>query len=249
MLVKRELQSRYAGSTLGVVWNIIHPLVMILIYVTIFSQIMGARISPDGNQFTYAVHLCSGIVPWFLFQEIISRSSTVLVENSNMLKKMALPEEVLFISIFITSLLVNGIGLMALAAILWVMGAPIGPHFLFAFLVMIALAVLATGLGMILSVLTLLIRDVGQLVQIFLQLTFWSLPIVYVPSILPETVQELTTFNPLKGFFALTQWLFGSPDSGFSADSYYQIVLLPFAAILMGIAFLKARKSEILDAL
>lgn len=249
MLVKREFRARYAGSTLGVLWNLVHPIVLIAIYVLIFSQIMAAKMGQDASRFTYAIHLTSGIVPWFFFSEIISRCTMVLMENANLLKKMALPEEVLFLSIFITSLAVHGISLVALIALLVAAGAPLSPAVLFAFPVMVLLGVAALGIGMVLSVMTLLIRDVGQFVQIALQLAFWSLPIVYFPSILPDKVRELIALNPLKGFFSLIQSLFGSPVAGFNPDAYWMMILLPFAAMMIGVTFVKNHRSEILDTI
>lgn len=252
MLVKRELRSRYAGSSFGALWNLIHPVVLIGIYVVVFSAIMGSKagVSGEGGRFAYAIHLTSAIIPWFLFSEIISRCSTVLIENSTLLKKMAIPEEVLFLSVFITSSIVHGIAMVALIGLLLLMGAALHPYVLFAFVVMAALGFAALGLGMILSVTTLLVRDVGQMVQIVLQLLFWSIPIVYVPTIIPEgTIRTVMGLNPLQGFFRLSQRLFGSPYIEFNPDAYWIIVLLPFAMMLLGISFVRANRPEILDAL
>lgn len=250
LLVKQEFRSRYAGSNFGALWNVIHPIVLISIYVMIFSHLMGSRMGSNGGRFVYTIHLCSGIVPWFLFSEIISRCSSVLVENRSLLKKMAMPEEVLFLSVFITSFIVYGVSMGALIALLAILGANVGIPVLFSFAVMFALGVTALGAGMILSVMTLLIRDVGQVVQIALQLLFWSLPIVYIPSIIAsERINRLLALNPLRGFFTLIQWLFGSPEAAFQPDAYWMIVLLPFSMVIMGISFLRRNRSEILDAL
>jgi lipopolysaccharide transport system permease protein len=250
LLVKQEFRSRYAGSNFGALWNIIHPIVLISIYVLIFSRLMGSRMGSGGGNMAYVVHLCSGIVPWFLFSEIISRCSSVLLENSALLKKMALPEEVLFLSVFITSFTVHGISMAALIGLLALAGAPIHWFVIFAFPVMFALGITALGIGMMLSVMTLLVRDVGQVVQIALQLLFWSLPIVYIPSILgSRRIGELMALNPVRGFFTLIQWLFGSPEASFQPDAYWLIVFFPFAMVIIGINFLRQNRSEILDAL
>jgi homopolymeric O-antigen transport system permease protein len=250
MLVKRELRSRYAGSNFGALWNLIHPVVLIAIYVMVFSAIMNAKMGSGVGRLSYAIHLCSAIIPWFLFSEIIGRCSTVLIENSDLLKKMAVPEEVMFLSVFITSLVVHGVSMLALIGFLLVMGAPLSWVVIFAFPVMVVLGISALGMGMILSVMTLLVRDVGQFVQIFLQLLFWSMPIVYLPSIIPPgKIQFVMGLNPLRGFFTLTQLLFGAHEADFNHDMYWVMVILPFAVLVMGMAFLRANRSEILDAL
>lgn len=251
MLIRREFRARYAGSNFGALWNLIHPIVLVVIYVAIFSKVMGGKmgVNGDGNRLDYLIHLTSGMIPWLLFSEIVNRSCSVLVENSNLLKKMALPEEVLFISVFSTSFLVYSISMIALIGFLIMLGQPPSWQVLLVFPIMIALGLSALGLGMVLAVLNLLIRDVGQIVAITLQLAFWSLPIVYPPSILSAKLQMIVALNPIRGFFSLIQLIFGSPQANFNPDTYWMMVLLPFAAMVMGMAFLRAQRSEILDAL
>lgn len=249
MLVRRELQSRYAGSTIGGFWNLVHPIVMMAVYVMVFSQVMAARMGEGAGRLDYTIHLCSGIVPWFLFNEILSRGSGVLLENANILKKMAMPEEILYLGVYITSMIVSTVSLTALILFFLVVGVPLGPEVLFAFPIMAVLGLVALGLSMTFSVLNLLVRDIGQVVQIGLLLTFWSLPIVYLPSILPARVESVINLNPVKGYFSLIQSIFGSPEAGFNPDSYWGMVLLPFLALVTGVAFLRRNRSEVLDSL
>ena len=249
MLIRREFRARYAGSNFGALWNLIHPIVLVMIYVAVFSKVMGSKMGEGGTKLDYLIHLTSGMIPWLLFSEIVNRSTSVLVENSNLLKKMALAEEILFLSVFSTSFLVYSVSMIALIVFLILLGQPPSPLVLFAFPIMIALGLTALGIGMVLSVMNLLIRDVGQIVAIALQLAFWSLPIVYVPSILSGNLQTIVALNPIRGFFSLIQLIFGSPQAQFNPDTYWMMVLLPFAAMVMGMAFLRAQRSEILDAL
>jgi len=252
LLVKRELRSRYAASNFGAFWNLVHPIVMVVIYFAIFGELMASRGGGGGSEtdrYDYLIHLTAGMVPWLMFSEIISRCCTVLLENANILKKMALPEEVLFLSVFVTSFSVYSISLVALVAILWMAGAPVTFAMVFAFPVMVALGLSALGLGMILSVMNLMVRDVAQFVDIGLKLGFWSLPIVYLPTVLPRHVAEIIALNPIYGFHARIQSLFGSPWVEYNPDSYWLMVLLPFAMLLFGVNFLRSQRSEILDAL
>lgn len=252
LLIQREFRARYAGSNLGIFWNIAHPIIVILTYLLVFAKLMGSRM-PDGagGPFAFTVHLTAGIIPWFFFSEIVSRSCNVLVENAGMLKKMAIPEEVLFFSVFATAFTVHGISLLALILLLLVLGVPLDPLVVLAFPVMVALGIVGIGLGMVLAVLNLLIRDVAQFVTVGLNLGFWSLPIVYVPSILPDKIESLMRLNPLYGFFTVIQMVFGSPAvrEGFQFDFYYLLPTLPFAAFVIGRSFLKRHRPEILDAL
>src|SRR5690606_21937702 len=106
LLVRRDLKVRYAGSSLGAFWNLVHPLMMIAIYMTIFSSIMGERIGGargpgiDYGELNYGVHLCAGMIPWLLFSDVLMRSLNVLSENGNFLKKVSFPPIALFTSVF-----------------------------------------------------------------------------------------------------------------------------------------------------
>lgn len=248
LLVRRDIQTRYAGSTLGVFWNLIHPLILVGIYITVFSQVMVDRAGGE-SRLDYVIHLTSGIIPFLFFQEVVGRCTTALVDNGLFLKRVAIPEEVLHAGIFINAFLIHGTSMVALAVLLLVMGVPLGPGVLLAFPVMVALGAFGAGLGMLLSVLHLLVRDIGQLVNIGLQFLFWLTPIVYFATILPDSLRPLTYLNPIHGYVSFIQRLFGSPQHYFVADSYHVMVILPFAAVLFGLSFLRQHRSEVLDAI
>ena len=89
--VKREFQSKYSNSLLGAAWTVINPLAMIVVYTVIFSQIMRARLAGVDGAFAYSIYLCSGVLTWGLFAEIVSRAQNVFLENANILKKLSFP--------------------------------------------------------------------------------------------------------------------------------------------------------------
>ncbi|HEN3635303.1 TPA: ABC transporter permease, partial [Yersinia enterocolitica] len=89
--VKRDFQSRYQMSMLGISWLVLQPLSMIIVYTVIFSQLMQARLPQTSGSFSYSIYLCSGILTWGLFAEIISRSQNVFTDNANLLKKLNFP--------------------------------------------------------------------------------------------------------------------------------------------------------------
>ncbi len=251
LLVRRELRSRYAGSILGSSWNIIHPLFLIGIYILVFSSVMGK--ASGGTRGGYVVHLCAGLIPWLVFSEIVQRCTGILAENANFLKKLALPHEVLHLSVFFHSLIIHSISTIALIGLLWVFGVPLRLDVLLAFPLLVGIGLVATGLGMVLSALNLLLRDIGQITTIALQMLFWLTPIVYVPEILPGgrdgRVFAVLSHSPILGFVAATQTVFGSAQAAFQSDSIYLMVFLPFAAIWLGREVLRRERAELLDLL
>lgn len=90
--VKREFQSKYTNSLFGLAWNIINPLSMVFVYTVIFSQVMRARLPGVDTTFAYSIYLCAGVLTWGLFAEITTRSQTMFIDNSNLLKKIKFPK-------------------------------------------------------------------------------------------------------------------------------------------------------------
>jgi lipopolysaccharide transport system permease protein len=251
LLVKRELRARYAGSVLGSVWNIIQPLFLIGIYVLVFSSVMHR--AGGGTRGGYVVHLCAGLIPWLVFSETLQRCTGILAENANFLKKLTFPHEILHFSVLAHALVIHFISLVGLLVLLMLFGAPLGREVLLAFPLLAGIGLVAAGLGMVLSVLNLLLRDIGPLTTLLLQAWFWLTPIVYVPAILPGGAEgwvfRLLQHSPILGYISATQAVFGSPQAYFHDDSIYVMVLLPFAAIWIGREVLRRQRAELLDLL
>ncbi len=89
--VEREFRGRYLGSLLGSTWAILNPLAMILVYTVIFAQVMKARLPGVESVFGYSIYLVSGLLPWNLFAEILSRSLSTFIDNGNLIKKSSFP--------------------------------------------------------------------------------------------------------------------------------------------------------------
>ncbi|MEQ8822018.1 MAG: ABC transporter permease [Sumerlaeia bacterium] len=250
LLIKRDLQARYAGSAAGVLYHVIQPLVLIVIYIAIFSHLMASKGGAGVSRFDYAIHLTSGIIPWFLFSEVLGRCTTAMADHAEFLKKMAVPEVVVHVAIYLQSLLIHGGSMLALAALLYVAGGPITPVFWLALPIMAALGLVALGVGMVLSVLHLVVKDVGPLVQIGLQFAFWLTPIVYLFSVVESAgLGILPRINPVFPFISLIQRLYGSPSHAFQTDAYPLLIILPLFAMGFGLRFLERHRSEVLDQL
>lgn len=196
-IAERDLRMRYTGSVLGPLWLLLQPLAMVLVYTLVFSQLMRARLPGIDSSFAYSVYLLAGVISWGMFQEIVQRSKGILVEHGNLIKKVSFPRLVLFVPV----VAVAGFNFLVMAALFviflfitglfpgWAIFAAIAP---LAVLVLMALAV-----GVMLSALQVFFRDIGQVVDIVLQLVFWGTPIVYPVTILPENAQRWLEWNPI----------------------------------------------------
>src|SRR6266566_3552326 len=102
-LVRRDFRTRYVGSSAGWLWGVVHPIVQLLIWIMVFKYLLGARLGDDEVTTNYPLFLFCGILPWWLFQETVTRSAGSLVEQSNLITRTVFPSEVVPVSIFLSS--------------------------------------------------------------------------------------------------------------------------------------------------
>ncbi|PNH90086.1 ABC transporter permease [Vibrio diazotrophicus] len=246
--VKRDFQSRYQTSMLGVSWLVLQPLSMILVYTLVFSEVMSIRLPDNGSAFSYSIYLCSGVLTWGLFSELISSLQNVFVSNSNLLKKISFPKICLpLISIIIA--LSNFAIILMLFFIFLVVSGNFPWDVIWTFVpVILVQVILAVGIGMVFGVVNVFFRDVGQFSSILLQFWFWFTPIVYVMKTLPEWAQNLLTLNPMtriiEGYHAI--FVNGeAPDWG----SLVPVLIFGMVAIVWGWKLYLNNQSDIVDEL
>ncbi len=203
--VKREFQSKYRGSMLGSAWNVLNPLAMIAVYTIIFSKLMQAKLPGVDSTFAYSIYLCAGILSWGLFAEIVSRGQNVFLDNANLIKKLSFPRICLPVVVVLSAVLNFAIIFGLFTGFLILSGNFPGLVFLAIFPVLLVQVAFAIGLGVILGVLNVFFRDVGQFFGIVLQFWFWLTPIVYSQSILPENIRPLMAWNPMASIVTAYQ--------------------------------------------
>jgi lipopolysaccharide transport system permease protein len=207
-LARRDLKSRYIGSTLGVAWAVLQPLFLILIFTVVFSflgrsEFVGA---PFSSRWHYSVYLCAGLLPWIAASEILSRSAGQFLELANLIKKIPFRKAVLLWSMGLAS----GVTFLIAAALFFMFLLLIG-HFhagpLACYLLVAALfLVLAIGLGAGAACLTAYLRDVKHIVAVGTQLWFWATPIVWIAGdMIPGWFLKVERFNPVYWYVAPMQ--------------------------------------------
>jgi lipopolysaccharide transport system permease protein len=246
--VQREFQSKYRNSLLGAAWNIINPLAMIVVYTVIFAQVMRAKLPGVDSTFAYSIYLCAGSLTWGLFAEMVGRSQNMFLDNANLLKKISFPRITLPIIVVANAGLNFAIVFGLFLAFLVVSGNFPGWVTLAIIPVLVLQIAFAMGLGMVLGVLNVFFRDVGQFFGIFLQFWFWLTPIVYPATILPEFIKPYMAINPMapvmaayQGILVNQQW----PQWG----TLWPTALLVAALCLLGLHLFKKNAGEMVDEL
>jgi lipopolysaccharide transport system permease protein len=196
-MVKREFRGRYLGSLLGSMWSILNPMAMIFIYTVIFSQVMRARLVASNDTWAYGVFLCSGLLTWNYFSEVLLRCQTMFIEQAGLLKKVNFPRITLPVIILFSST-INFIIIFGIFLVFLIVTGRFPGLSLFGLLPLLLIQqTFALGLGALRGTMNVFFRDIGHLVGIAVQFWFWLTPIIYPVSILPERIQQLIMLNPM----------------------------------------------------
>lgn len=219
-LVKRELKARYKDSSLGVVWSLLRPLVQLMIYYFAIGQILGAaRGTPDFGIFVFI-----GLTMWALYSEIISGSTTSIIANSGLVKKVYLPREIFPLAAVGSALVNFGIQVIVLIAGIFILSTfPWSADLLLAPAGVLVLLTFGTAFGLLLAALNVYLRDVQHFVEIYVLIFFWASPIVYPFTFVHNALggnwlEQLYLCNPVTVAILAAQkalWAAGaSPESG-----------------------------------
>ncbi|MEM8514419.1 lipopolysaccharide transport system permease protein [Massilia sp. MP_M2] len=246
--VQREFQSKYANAILGAVWSLLSPLAMILVYTVIFAEVMRTKMPGSDSTFAYSIYLCAGILTWGLFAEMVGRGQTMFLEQSNLLKKVSFPRICLPVIVTLNALVNFAIIFGLFVVFLIVTGNFPGLTFFTLLPVLVLQVMLALGIGMVVGILNVFFRDVGQFMTIALQFWFWLTPIVYPASILPEHVRPILDWNPMAPIIATWQGVLvkGTPPDWGSLVYPLVIALL---LCTLGLRMFRKRAGEIVDEL
>ncbi len=201
-LTLRELRGKYKRSILGWSWSLLNPLASMLVFTVIFRVFLKVDIPPGApsGMDNFAFFLLCGLLPWNFLANSITGSMGVLVENSNLIKKVYFAREVLVaanVASWVVALLIE---LAVLAVALLVAGNIVVPWLVPALFLVAVQTVFVTGVGLLLSVLNVYFRDIQHLVGILLQMWFYATPIVYSVGQVPQRWRSLYELNPMVRF-------------------------------------------------
>ena len=220
LFVKRNYVTKYKQTILGPVWLIISPLLTTLMFVIVFGNIAG--LSTDGAP--QLVFYMSGNIVWSYFAFCVNQTSNTFVTNAGVFGKVYFPRMVMPISTVLTGLLDFGVQFVMFTGF-WgyflISGCRIGTNFwiLLTPILVLQLAMLGMGVGIIVSSLTTKYRDLTILVTFGVQLWMYASPVVYSLSQIPEKYQFIYMLNPVSpiitifryaylgtGYFPYTSW-------------------------------------------
>ncbi|NMG16350.1 ABC transporter permease [Aromatoleum bremense] len=246
--ILNELRIRFAGSRLGGLWMLLHPLIEVLMYALVLSSLMSTRLAGIDNRFSYAIYLTAGILAWTLFSETVNRCLNVFVSNAHLLKKIAFPAICLPLIVSGSALTNNLLLLVAITFIFGLVGHFPGTEFLFLPLLVMTTVVFGLGLGLILGTLNVFMRDVGQIVPVILQFGFWLTPIVYPEQTIPEAYRWLFVLNPMYHLSSAYQSILVFHQMP-SFTGVSAVLVLGIGLLMLSMSLYRRAKPEIVDML
>lgn len=191
-LVKRDLKGRYKGSALGFLWTFLNPLLQLAVYTMVFSTIMRAGIED------YYLFLFVALIPWIFFSTSLSGGASCILAQQDMVKKIYFPREVLPVS-YVTSQFVNMLlSFIVIFLVLAFAGYPLKAEALLCLpLIMAVEYVLALGFTMVMSAVTVYIRDLEYILGILTMAWQFLTPILYAIDQVPKEVRWIFWINPM----------------------------------------------------
>jgi len=242
LLVRRELRARYKGSSLGIVWSLIKPLVQLLVYYLAIGQILGAARSIP----SFAIFVFIGLTTWTLATEIITSGTRSIVDNAGLVKKVTLPREIFPLAAVGSALVNLGIQFIVLLAAMIAIGQfPLSWGALWLFPSLLLIVTFSSAIGMLLSAVNVYLRDTQHLVEVVLIVAFWMSPIVYAYSFV-STLQlgwllQVYLLNPITlGVLGMQRalWVAGAGVPGAFPPNLGLRILIAFviSAVLLWVS-------------
>ncbi len=194
-LSKNDFKTKYAGSYLGMIWAFVNPIVTILVYWFVFE--FGLRAGSPIAEVPFILWLMAGLIPWFFYSEGLNSATNSMYEYSYLVKKVVFKISVLPVVKIISSLFIHlvFIGFLFIVAFAYKFYPTIHTIQIFYYLFCLFFIILATSYAT--SAIVLFFKDLGQLINIFLQIGVWMTPIMWNYSIITKKYQWIVKLNPM----------------------------------------------------
>lgn len=241
-IVKRNFAAKYKGSILGIFWSFFKPLLIMILLTIIFSTLFGGRIE------NYPVYVLSGKCIFDFFNASTNTSMMCIKGNQNIFKRTAAPKHIFILGCIFSEFLNFLITLIILAGVMVVTNTSITMFLPLCILPIIALVMISTGIGLILSILTVYYADVQHLWSVIIMMLMYSTAIFYPMDIIPSPYYDYMILNPL--FWIIDQFrnfLYMGISPNFI--SIINLFLISMIILIFGIVIYKKYESRVVMSL
>lgn len=228
-LAKNDFKTRFAGSYFGIMWAFVNPIVTVLLYWFVFGFVFaGAR---GNGEYPYVIYLVSGLVPWFMFQEALTMGTNAMLDYSYLVKKVVFKIEVLPMVKVLASTFVHLFFVLFAIIMFSVMGYIPGVYTIQLLYYLLCLWAFTLTLVYCTSAVVLFFRDLGQIINIFMQVFMWMVPILWNESQFESLPRVLTLLKLNPMYYVIT----GYRDALIDGRWFYErpVITLYFWSIVL----------------
>jgi len=247
VLTAMDIKIKYGDSVLGYVWTIGKPLALFSTLYVVFGRLTRFPNTPPH----YALYLVIGVMLWTYFADGVTRTMNSLVTNGNLMRKLPFPRLVIPLAASLTAFVTFGLGLLAIAFFIVWNGFVPQLDWLLLILEMLELYLFILGLGLVLGVMYVRLRDVAQVWELAMQLLFFLAPIVYPFTVVPTRWRQIMLLNPFTQIMQDVRaiLIYGGPKSEIMAHATYtlsplRIIPLLIVAFTLGLGFYLFKREE-----
>ena len=249
MFVKRDFVSFYKQTVLGPLWFFIQPIFTTIVFTFVFGNL--AKISTDGlpQQLFYL----TGITSWNYFSDCLTKTSTVFKDNANIFGKVYFPRLIMPLSIVVSNLVRFGVQLLLLVFMM-IYFAIIGGNFHVTYaiaffpLLVLLMALLGLGLGLIITAITTKYKDLTFLVTFGVQLLMYGTTVIYPLSAAPEKYKKIIELNPMTGIIEAFRFAFLGKGE-FTVWSIGYSTITTIVVLFLGILIFNKTEKNFVDTI
>lgn len=193
-MAKNDFRMKNSGSVLGILWLFFQPLMTILVMWIVFE--LGFRSSPIDNT-PFILWFVPAYIPWIFFSDMLSSTSNCLYEYSFLVKKVKFRVSLLPIVKIISAMFVHIFFIIFIVLVYLLYGRYPNIYFFQSLYYSISLIIFTIGLSWVISAISVFLKDIGQIVTIFLQIGFWATPIFWNPENMIPSISKILKLNPI----------------------------------------------------
>lgn len=190
-----RINVRYRQTLLGIAWAVLQPLVLMLVFVVVFSRL--GRMQSE--QVPYALFAYAALLPWTFFSTAVVNATGSLVNHTQLITKVYFPREILPITYIIAALFDFALGLLPLAALMAWYDVPARPAALLILPLVLLMALWALAVSLVTSAVQVRWRDVGVAMPVIIQIGMFVSPVIYPLSVVPDAWRSIYLLNPMAG--------------------------------------------------
>jgi len=248
-LIKKDIEQRYKGSVLGILWSLIVPILMLVIYTFVFSEIFQAKWNIETtNKFEFALILFCGLSCFNMIAEVMNRSTNLIACNINYVKKVIFPLEILPVTITFSALFNSVISFLILIIANLILNHTVSGTLFQIIFVFVPLILLCIGLSLFISALSVYLKDIGNAIGIIVTILMYISPVFFPLTSVPDNFRVICEANPMtyiiENFRNVVLY-----NTNLNMEFYFKSIVFSILSLVIGYLVFKRVKEGFADVL